>query len=76
MGATGRPGTGSEVRASSETDRPKQWWAPVWTGLVMDAEGKHYQRMKNALWLYLYFLLTANRKTGWLVRKTGTICAC
>jgi hypothetical protein len=27
----------------------KQWWAPVWKGLVMDAQAKHYRRMKNAL---------------------------
>ena len=50
----------------------KQWWAPVWKGLVMDSEAKHYRTMKNALWLYLYLLLTANRKTGILMRKIET----
>src|SRR5262245_23673763 len=51
----------------------KQWWAPVWKGLVMDAQGKHYRKMKNALWLYLYLLLNANRKTGLLMRKIKTL---
>jgi hypothetical protein len=51
----------------------KQWWAPVWKGLVMDSEAKHYLAMKNAIWLYLYFLLNANRRTGVLMRKIDTI---
>jgi hypothetical protein len=51
----------------------KQWWAPVWTGLVVDAEAKHCRRMKNAVWLYLYLLLNANRRTGTLMRKIKTI---
>jgi len=51
----------------------KQWWAPVWKGLVMDAEAKHYRTMKNAVWLYLYLLLNANRKTGILMRKMKTV---
>jgi hypothetical protein len=51
----------------------KQWWAPVWKGLVMDVEAKHYRMMKNAVWLYLYLLLNANRKTGTLMRKIGTV---
>jgi DNA-binding transcriptional MocR family regulator len=52
----------------------KQWWAPVWKGLVMDSEAKHYRSMKNAVWLYLYLLLNANRKTGILMRKIETTC--
>src|SRR5262245_10429239 len=51
----------------------KQWWTPVWKGLVMDPEAKHYRAMKNAVWLYLYLLLGANRKTGLLMRKIGTV---
>lgn len=53
----------------------KQWWAPVWKGLVMDPQARHYRSMKQAIWLFLYLLLNANRKTGWLVRKVRTICA-
>jgi hypothetical protein len=52
----------------------KQWWAPVWKGLVMDPDAKHYRQIKAALWLYLYFLLNANRQTGVLMRKIETIC--
>jgi hypothetical protein len=51
----------------------KQWWAPVWKGLVVDSGAKHYRAMKNALWLYLYLLLHANRKTGVLMRKLATV---
>jgi hypothetical protein len=39
----------------------------------MDAEAKHCRRMKNAVWLYLYLLLNANRRTGKLMRKIKTI---
>lgn len=52
----------------------KQWWAPVWKGLTMDDEAKHYRRMKNAVWLFLYLLVNANRRTGVLMRKVDTIC--
>lgn len=51
----------------------RQWWAPVWKGLVVDAEAKHYRRMKSAVWLYLYFILNADRRTGILKRKIQTI---
>lgn len=54
-------------------DNQKQWWAPVWTGLVMDTEAKHYKRMGNAIWLFLYLLLHADSKTGLLTRKIKTI---
>jgi hypothetical protein len=51
----------------------KQWWAPVWKGLVMDPEAKHYRKMKSAVWLYLYLLINANRRTGRLMRKIATV---
>lgn len=51
----------------------KNWWAPVWKGLVMDDRACHFERMGNALWLFLYFLINANRRTGILVRKVRTI---
>ena len=51
----------------------KQWSAPVWKGLVMDESGKHYRGMRNAIWLFLYLLLNANRRSGFLVRKIRTI---
>ncbi|WAC06743.1 MAG: helix-turn-helix domain-containing protein [Thermodesulfobacteriota bacterium] len=52
----------------------KDWWTPVWKGLVVDQEAKHYRRMKNALWLFLYLLLHANRNDGHLLRKIKTLC--
>ena len=51
----------------------KQWWAPVWTGLVVDKGAKHYRKMKNSVWLFLYLVLHANRRTGVLMRKVRTI---
>lgn len=51
----------------------KEWWAPVWKGLVMDSGAAHFKKMGNAVWLFLYFLLNANRSTGGLVRKVKTI---
>lgn len=61
------------ARSSINMNTHKQWWAPVWTGLVMDPEARHYHRMKTAIWLFLYLVLNANRKTGSLVRKVKTI---
>jgi len=40
---------------------------------VVDPEAKHYRRMKNALWLFLYLILHADRRTGKLSRKYRTI---
>ena len=51
----------------------KQWWAPVWTGLVVDQGGKHCRKMKTSVWLFLYLVLHANRRTGLLMRKVRTI---
>jgi len=51
----------------------KQQWAPIWAGLVVDQESKHYRRMRNALWLFLYLVINANRKSGFLLRKVKTI---
>lgn len=41
----------------------------------MDTEAKHYRSMKNAVWLFLYLLVNANRGTGVLIRKHKTISA-
>jgi hypothetical protein len=56
----------------ADLDNRKKWWAPVWIRLVVDKEAKHYRQMKNAIWLFLYLLVNADR--GWvLVRKAKTI---
>ncbi len=57
----------------ADVTKQKDWWAPVWKGLVMDADAVHFQTMGNAVWLFLYFLVNANRITGVLMRRTRTI---
>lgn len=51
----------------------KKWWAPVWTGLVIDPEAKHCRKMGKAIWLFLYLLLYADKRTGSLTAKIKTI---
>jgi hypothetical protein len=49
------------------------WWGPVWRGLFVDPEGKHYRAMGRALWLYCYLIVHADRGTGTLYRTVATI---
>lgn len=51
----------------------KTWWAGVWLGLVVDSKAKHYKAMHSALWLLIYFIIHADRRTGTLFRKKETI---
>jgi len=51
----------------------KNLWAPVWTGLVMDREARHYRKMGKAIWLFHYLLVCADKRTGLLTRKIKTI---
>jgi hypothetical protein len=51
----------------------KDWWAPLWRGLVVDPDAKHYRRMKSALWLFVYLVVHADRQNGSLKRKLKTI---
>jgi hypothetical protein len=55
------------------TNKPGDWWAPLWRGLVVDPEAKHYRRMKSAVWLFIYLVLHADRHSGLLKRKLKTI---
>jgi len=41
--------------------------------LVMDVEARHYHRMKNAVWLFLYLIFNADRRSGSLARTVETI---
>lgn len=50
----------------------KTWWAPVRQGLVVDPDGKHYRKMKIAVWLYFYLALHADWATGRLRCKLTT----
>lgn len=53
----------------------KNWWGAIWVGLVTEQTAKHHKAMGKALWLYLYFIVHANRNTGTLFRKTSTIAS-
>lgn len=53
--------------------KTKTWWAPVWRGLVVDARGRHYRSINGALWLFIYLIIHADRKTGYLIRRQRTI---
>jgi hypothetical protein len=58
---------------AAESSTAGDWWARLHRGLVIDSSAKHYRQMKQAVWLYLYFLLNANWKTGRLYRRLSTI---
>jgi hypothetical protein len=58
---------------SNQSYRPNAWWAPVWRGLFVDPEGKHYRLMGRALWLYGYLIVHADRRTGTLYRTVSTV---
>jgi DNA-binding transcriptional ArsR family regulator len=51
----------------------KSWWGPIWRGLVADATAKHYRAMRASVWLFLYLVIHADRKTGKLSRRYETI---
>ena len=61
------------VPAAVTPARQKRWWRAVWRGLVVDAKAKHYRTMGSALWLFIYFVIHANPKSGILNRKYQTI---
>ena len=49
------------------------WWTPVWKGLIADSSSTHRKAMGASLWLYLYLLAYANRKTGVVRKKQATM---
>ena len=49
----------------------KDWWTPIRVGLLTDK--KHRDRMGQAIWLYGYPHLYADRQTGRLARNCETI---
>lgn len=53
----------------------QRWWGPVWRGLTVEPTAKHYRSMGKAVWLYLYLIVHANRKTGILFRLVSVIAA-
>jgi DNA-binding transcriptional ArsR family regulator len=63
----------SDQLKQSDTGSQKNWWTPIWSGLVLDRGAKHRKAIKQAIWLYLYLLTVANRGNGQLFRKLKTI---
>lgn len=59
----------------TNVSKVKTWWSPVWRGLVVDPGAKHYRKMRGAVWLFIYFLIHADRGTGQLRRKYATVSA-
>jgi CRP-like cAMP-binding protein len=49
------------------------WWTPIWRGLSADPGSKHRIAMGASLWLYLYLLTYANRKTGMVRRRMDQV---
>lgn len=54
-------------------NKKKSWWVHLLSGLIIDEDAKHQKGMMQAIWLYLYLLIVANRKTGISYRKISTI---
>ncbi len=50
-----------------------RWWGAIWRGLPVEPTGKHYRAMHCSVWLYLYLVIHADRKTGTLYRRVPTI---
>ncbi len=58
----------------SVPDRPSNhWWSPLRRGLVFEPTARHHWQMKQAVWLYLYFLVNADAQKGTLFRRLSTI---
>ena len=58
-----------------EPTQIKNWWAPVWRGLVVDRRAKHLKAMRSAFVFFIYCILHADRETGALTRRYDTIAS-
>ncbi len=63
----------SFVRRTVPDKSKSDWWSPLRRGLIIEPTAKHHEQMKQAVWLYLYFLLNADARFGTLFRKLSTI---
>ena len=63
------------MNQSPDQGTTKNWWGSVWRGLVVDSRARHYQTMRGALWLFLYLVIHADRRTGTLIRRGRTVAA-
>ncbi len=63
----------SFVRRPVPDKSSNEWWSPLRRGLVFEPSARHYRQMRQAVWLYLYFLLNADAREGRLFRRLSTI---
>jgi hypothetical protein len=62
-----------QLSNSDQSSHSSVWWGPVWRGLFVDPEGKHYRAMGRSVWLFGYLIVHADRRTGTLYRTVATI---
>lgn len=60
-------------REKNHHNSKTSWWTPVWNGLLLEPDARHYKAMGRSIWLYLYLLTFANRSTGKLFRRLPTV---
>jgi hypothetical protein len=63
----------SFVRRPVPDTSNNNWWSPLRRGLVFEPTARHYNQMRQAVWLYLYFLVNADLQKGSLFRRLSTI---
>ena len=63
----------SFVRRPVPDSSNNNWWSPLRRGLVFEPTARHHNQMRQAVWLYLYFLVNANARQGTLFRRLSTI---
>ena len=42
---------------------------------MVDSRARHYRAMRGAVWLFLYLVIHADRRTGILIRRCRTLAA-
>jgi hypothetical protein len=65
--------SGAREWRRTKTQKPLDWWGPIWRGLPVEPGGKHYRAMHTSVWLYLYLVIHADRATGTLYRLVPRI---
>jgi len=63
------------ILATNVLAKPRQrdWWGFIWRGLVVSRSAKHYNAMGRAVWLFVYLIIHANRRSGTVYRRVRTI---
>lgn len=53
--------------------RSHDWWGFIWRGLVVSRSARHYNAMGRSVWLFLYLVIHANRRSGTVYRRVRTM---